>query len=87
MENKAIMYTSDLLSRGIRKAKPKTGATEDKLEALTREAKLSILQLQNMRSFYEFVTDKELVEYAIYRQKAEEERISYLLKKIKEIAG
>ncbi|KMT22457.1 DUF2508 family protein [Clostridium cylindrosporum] len=87
MENKAVLQTSELLSRGIRKSKLKKGSKEEVLESLIEEARSAIVQLQNIRKYYEFVTDRELVEYAIYREKAEEERISYLLKKIKELAN
>lgn len=87
MENKAILGTSELLTRGIKKTKVKQGSKEEKLQTLINEAKYSMRTLKSIRKYYEFVTDTELIEYAIYREKAEEERISYLIKKIKEIDG
>lgn len=85
MENRAILGTGEVLSRGIKKTKLKKGSKEEMLQNLIEEARYSIKQLQNLRRYYQFVTDDELIKYAIYREKAEEERISYLLKKIKEM--
>lgn len=86
MENKAVLDTSELLSRGIKKTKvKKLSKKEERLQELVKEAKKSMLQLQSLRKYYEFVTDEKLIEYAIYREKAEEERISYLIKQIKEL--
>lgn len=85
MENSPVLETSDLLSKGVRKTKTKKGSRQEKIHNLVMEARASIVRLQNLRRYYEFVTEEELIDYAIYREKAEEERISYLLKKIKEL--
>lgn len=84
-ENKAILATSEILSKGIRKKKIEKGSKEEMLEDLVTETRCSIVKLKNLREYYKFVTDNELIEYIIYREKAEEEKISYLIKKIKEI--
>lgn len=80
-----IIGTSELLTKGVRKTKVKKGSKEEKLHILKEEVKSSIQKLKGLRHYYESVTDKELIDYAIYSVKAEEERISYLIRKIKEI--
>lgn len=82
MENKVILRSPTVTKK---KKKVKMTYKEETIESLISEAKHAILQLQSLRKYYQFVTDEELIEYAIYREKAEKERISYLIKKIKEI--
>lgn len=87
MDNKLVLDTGDLLEKGIRKAKAGEVPSSDTLTLLIQEARTAMKDLESLRAYYEFVTDKELIEYAIYREKAESERISYLIRRIKELAG
>ncbi|MEF9935180.1 MAG: DUF2508 family protein [Clostridium sp.] len=86
MDNKLVLETGDLLDRGIKKTKSGEVPNSDTLALLIKEAREAMRDLRSLRAYYEFVTDKELIEYAIYREKAEQERISYLIRRIKEIA-
>lgn len=85
MENRVVIDNISGIDKKARKGKAKKGSKEASLQALIDEAKSAILQLQSLRKYYQFVVDEELIEYAIYREKAEKERISYLIKRIKEM--
>ncbi|MEG2893271.1 MAG: DUF2508 family protein [Clostridium sp.] len=87
MDNKLVLETGNLFEKGIKKSKSGEVPSGDTLALLIQEAKRAMKDLESLRAYYEFVTDQELIEYAIYREKAESERISYLIRRIKEIAG
>lgn len=50
---------------------------------LGEEIKKAIDELENIRSYFDTVSEPELIEYAIYREKSVLIRLSYLLKKAK----
>lgn len=51
---------------------------------MVEEIKKAVDELENIRKFYEFAVDSELIDYAIYREKAALMKLSYLFKKAKE---
>jgi hypothetical protein len=51
--------------------------------SLTKEIKSAIDELECARKYFDFVEVPELIEYAIYREKAAQARLSYLIKKAK----
>lgn len=85
MENRVVVNNISEIDKRIKKSKAKKNSKDESIEDLIHETKDAILQLQTLRKYYQFVVDEELIEYAIYREKAEKERISYLIKKIKEM--
>lgn len=50
---------------------------------LGEEIKKAIDELENIRSYFDTVSEPELIDYAIYREKSVLIRLSYLLKKAK----
>lgn len=52
---------------------------------LIDEIHQAVTELENIRKYFEFAQDPELIDYAIYSEKAAVTRLSYLLKKAKTI--
>jgi hypothetical protein len=62
----------------------KTAANSDK-NKLVDEIHQAITELENIRKYFEFAQDPDLIDYAIYSEKAAVTRLSYLLKRAKTI--
>lgn len=52
--------------------------------SLPSEIKKTVNELEGIRLYFEYVSEPELVEYAIYREKSIVTRLSYLLRLAKE---
>jgi hypothetical protein len=63
-------------------AKTTTDSNENKL---VDEIHQAIMELENIRKYFEFAQDPDLIDYVIYSEKAAVTRLSYLLKKAKTI--
>lgn len=50
---------------------------------LIDDIKKTVEELENIRKYFEMVEEPELIDYAIYREKAVLVQLSYLLKKAK----
>jgi hypothetical protein len=55
-------------------------------ENIAEEIRKAISELEGIRSYFDSVEDPELLDYAIFREKAALTRLSYLLRKAKYIA-
>ncbi|QCX34807.1 DUF2508 family protein [Caloramator sp. E03] len=51
---------------------------------IIEEIKSAINELENIRQYFDSVNEPELIDYAIYREKAAITRLSYLLRVAKE---
>lgn len=52
-------------------------------DALKDEFKTAVLELELIRNYINYVDDPDLIEYAIYAEKAIQKRIAYILKKLR----
>lgn len=50
---------------------------------MLKEIKIAMDELEEVRQYFDVVNDPELIEYAIYREKAAITKLSYLIKKVK----
>jgi hypothetical protein len=50
---------------------------------MLEEIKIAMDELEEVRQYFNVVNDPELIEYAIYREKAAITKLSYLIKKVK----
>lgn len=55
----------------------------DENDALKDEFKAAVLELELIRNYINYVDDPDLIEYAIYAEKAIQKRIAYILKKLR----
>lgn len=58
---------------------------KDEIQNIRNAIKIAKLEWECSREFFESVIDEDLIDYAIYNQKACEQKYSYLLKKAKEL--
>lgn len=85
MEHNTHFSTSLLINKGMKtilKDKAKTNSPKIKLK---KEIESSLKELTEIRQCFEYVDEPELVDYAIYREKAIITKISYLFKKAKKV--
>jgi hypothetical protein len=54
-----------------------------KMNQMIKEIEAAIIELEEIRGYFDVVDAPELIEYAIYREKAAITRLSYLIRKIK----
>lgn len=82
MENRGGVSTDWLLNRAIKTINYR--ANESKNDSPTiKEIKSAIEELECVRKYFDAVEAPELIEYAIYREKAAITRLSYLIRKVK----
>lgn len=65
----------------------KTAESDAERESIAEEIKKAVDELEGIRCYFDAVADPELVDYAIYREKAALTRLSYLLRKAKYISN
>ncbi|SEG03068.1 hypothetical protein SAMN05660865_01584 [Caloramator fervidus] len=53
-------------------------------DLLKEQFKEAVLELEFVRNYINYVDDPDLIEYAIYAEKALQKRIAYILKKLRE---
>jgi hypothetical protein len=54
-----------------------------KMNQMIKEIEAAITELEEIRGYFDVVDAPELIEYAIYREKAAITRLSYLIRKVK----
>ena len=54
-----------------------------KMNQTVKEIEAAIIELEEIRGYFDAVDAPELIEYAIYREKAAITRLSYLIRKVK----
>ena len=74
------LFTGDKL-KGLEALTQKKNKDE---YSLSSEIKKTVSELEGIRLYFEYVSEPELVEYAIYREKSIITRLSYLLRLAKE---
>lgn len=82
MESRGGAQVDWLLSRAVKTID--YGTSNSKKESPTMvEIRAAIEELECVRRFFDTVDAPELIEYAIYREKAAITRLSYLIRKVK----
>jgi len=54
-----------------------------KMNQTIKDIEAAIIELEEIRGYFDAVDAPELIEYAIYREKAAITRLSYLIRKVK----
>ena len=67
------------VSRNLRSIKLLKGNYSRETQALIDDIKRTIDEIETVRSQYDTISDPDLIDYAIYKEKAEQKRLSYLL--------
>lgn len=67
------------VSRNISNLRLLKGNYSKETQTLIDEIKRTIERIETIRSQYDTVSDADLIDYAIYTEKAEQKRLSYLL--------
>lgn len=86
MQPNGQVSTTWLINKAFRSLNPiKTDKVTSGLNKsqLIEEIRQAISELESIRKSFEFAQDPELIDYAIYREKAAITKLSYLLKKAK----
>jgi hypothetical protein len=86
MQSNGQVSTTWLINRaikGLNATKAIKTANEAEKNTLIKEIQAAITELENIRKYFEFANEPELIEYAIYTEKAALTRLSYLLKQAK----
>lgn len=82
MESSGTVSKDWFMNRANRTINFKTGH-DKKTNETVREIEAAIIELEEIRSYFDSVDAPELIEYAIYREKAAITRLSYLIRKVK----
>ncbi len=67
------------VSRNLSSIKLLKGNYSRETQALIDDIKRTIDEIETVRSQYDTISDPDLIDYAIYKEKAEQKRLSYLL--------
>jgi hypothetical protein len=67
------------VSRSISNIKLLKGNYSRETQTLIEDIRSTIEKIETIRSQYDTISDADLIDYAIYREKAEQKRLSYLL--------
>lgn len=81
MNNNGQVSTAWLISRAISSLHLLKTVKNEKNIELQEEIRTAIDELENIRRYFDAVNEPELIDYAIYREKAAITRLSYLLRK------
>lgn len=84
MADKNEVSTTWLIEKSIRSIRSFKIAKKEKNNEINNEIKKAVDALESARRYFDYVDDPQLIEYAIYSEKAAISRLSYLLKKAKE---
>lgn len=84
MADKNEVSTTWLIEKSIRSIRYFKIAKKEKNNEINNEIKDAVDALESARRYFDYVDDPQLIEYAIYSEKAAISRLSYLLKKAKE---
>lgn len=73
-----------LIYNRILNIKPAKGRYSAETQKLIKEIEGCIQELKSIQSYFDTISDPELVDYAIYKEKAESQRLSYLIRQAKQ---
>lgn len=83
MDRNNQVTTAQLLTKAVRGINVTKSTRLEERNQLIGDVRMAIEELDNIRKYFEVVDDPELIDYAIYREKAAIMKLSYLLKKAK----
>ncbi|MDF2674708.1 MAG: hypothetical protein K0R09_2976 [Clostridiales bacterium] len=83
MDRNNQVTTAQLLTKAVRGINAIKSTRPEERNQLIDDVRMAIEELDNIRKYFEVVDDPELIDYAIYREKAAIMKLSYLLKKAK----
>ncbi len=86
MDKKVQLSTAELITRTVRGINIIKNVRPGDRNQLVDDIKRAVEELENIRKYFEMAEDPELIDYAIYREKAALMQLSYLLKKAKKNA-
>ena len=84
MTDKNEVSTTWLITKSIRSIRSFKLAKKEKNDEINDEIKEAVNALESARRYFDYVNDPQLIDYAIYSEKAAISRLSYLLRKAKE---
>lgn len=84
MSDKNEVSTTWLIAKSIRDIRSFKLAKKEKNNEFKDEIKEAVDALESARRYFDYVNDPQLIDYAIYSEKAAISRLSYLLRKAKE---
>jgi hypothetical protein len=83
MERNSQVTTAQLITKAIRGLNTIKSTGEGNINLLAEDIRKAVEELENIRRYFDVVEEPELIDYAIYREKAAIMKLSYLLKKAK----
>ncbi len=83
MDRNNQVTTAQLLTKAVKGINTVKNAKPVGRNQLIDDIKRAVEELNNIRRYFEIVDEPELIDYAIYREKAALMKLSYLLKKAK----
>lgn len=86
MDKKVQLTTAQLITRTVKGVSTIKNIRPGERNQLVEDIKKAVEELENIRRYFEMVEEPELIDYAIYREKAALMQLSYLLKKAKKNA-
>ncbi|EYE88055.1 hypothetical protein Q428_10025 [Fervidicella metallireducens AeB] len=87
MENNGQVSTTWLINRAIKSINNIKLSSVNEDSEIVREIRDALNELESIRIYFDTVNEPDLIDYAIYREKAAIIKLSYLLKKAKCKAG
>lgn len=83
MDKKVQATTAQLITKTVKGVNIIKSIKPGERNQLIDDIRRAIEELENIRRYFEIVEDPELIDYAIYREKAALMRLQYLLKRAK----
>lgn len=83
MDKNNQVTTAQLITKAVRGINTIRSTKPSERNLLIDDIKKAVEELENIRRYFEIVEEPELIDYAIYREKAALMQLSYLLKKAK----
>lgn len=83
MDKNNQITTAQLITKAVRGINTIRSTKPSERNLLIDDIKKAVEELENIRRYFEIVEEPELIDYAIYREKAALMQLSYLLKKAK----
>ncbi|WP_243120279.1 DUF2508 family protein [Caloramator sp. E03] len=84
MDNKELIKNIGFINKTIANLNILKNYKNNTNNKIIEEIKSAINELENIRQYFDSVNEPELIDYAIYREKAAITRLSYLLRVAKE---
>lgn len=83
MDKNNQVSSAELITKTVKGLNAIKSAKPADRSQLVDDIRKAVEELENIRKYFEIVEDPELIDYAIYREKAALMQLSYLLKKAK----